>query len=168
MNLRLVFSRATSWAAAATAAVTAAAMCVSAPSAQAIVVQSAAARPHAAVVAATGGLSANKWGNPATDAVSKSADGTYQAAQDPGSLYTVEKAIGARGLWTKEDSTGQALTGAGVSVAVLDSGVAPVPGLDGAGKVTYGPDLSIEANGVLTQQDTFGHGTFMADRKSVV
>src|SRR6185436_17287068 len=25
-----------------------------------------------------------------------------------------------------------------------------------------GPDLSIEANGVLTQQDTFGHGTFMA------
>jgi len=28
--------------------------------------------------------------------------------------------------------------------------------------VAYGPDLSIEANGVLTQQDTFGHGTFMA------
>src|SRR5665811_2030840 len=84
MDLRLVFSRTTSWAAAATAA----AMCVSAPSAQAIVGQGAAAAPHAAVVAATGGFSASKWGNPAADAVSKSSDGTYQAAQDPGSLFT--------------------------------------------------------------------------------
>ena len=150
MDLRLVFSRTTSWAAAATAAATAAAMCVSAPSAQAIVGQGVAARPHAAVVAATGGFSASKWGNPAADAVSKSADGTYQAAQDPGSLFTVDKAIGARKLWAQTDASGQPLTGRGVSVAVLDSGVAPVAGLDGAGKVSFGPDLSIEDNGVLT------------------
>ena len=35
-------------------------------------------------------------------------------------------------------------------------------GLGGSGKVSYGPDLSIEGNGVLSDQDTFGHGTFMA------
>ena len=94
--------------------------------------------------------------------MSKDSYGKNQAAQDPGSLFTVEKAIGARGLWAKKDTSGRQLTGQGVSVAVLDSGVAAVAGLSGAGKVTYGPDLSIEANGVLTQQDTFGHGTFMA------
>jgi serine protease AprX len=54
------------------------------------------------------------------------------------------------------------VTGQGVGVALLDSGVAKVPGLDAVGKVTHGPDLSIEGNGVLTRQDTFGHGTFMA------
>ena len=114
------------------------------------------------VVGTTNGFSGAKWGDRTADAVSKSANGTYQAAQDPGSLFTVEKAIGARGLWAQTDASGRQLTGRGVSVAVLDSGVAPVAGLDGAGKVSFGPDLSIEGNGVLTQQDTFGHGTFMA------
>jgi serine protease AprX len=74
----------------------------------------------------------------------------------------VGKAIGARTLWASKDSLGRPLTGQGVSVAVLDSGVSPVAGLSGTGKVTFGPDLSIEGNGVLTHQDTFGHGTFMA------
>src|SRR5674476_257706 len=101
-------------------------------------------------------------GDPTADAVSKDSYGKNQAAQDPGSLFTVDKAIGARKLWSQTDASGLQLTGRGVSVAVLDSGVAPVAGLDGAGKVSFGPDLSIEGNGVLTQQDTFGHGTFMA------
>jgi serine protease AprX len=114
------------------------------------------------VVSTTGGLSGGRWGNPAADRVSKDASGTYQAKKDPGSLYNVDKAIGARGLWADEDTTGRALTGQGVSVALLDSGVSQVADLGGAGKVTFGPDLSIEGNGVLTQQDTFGHGTFMA------
>src|SRR5664280_1562169 len=162
MDLKFVFSRATRWGAGATAVATAAAMCVSASSAQAVAGRGVSPRSGAMVVAASGGLSAVRWGNPTADAMSKGADGTYQAAQDPGSLFNVDKAIGARKLWSKQDSSGQALTGQGVDVAVLDSGVAPVPGLDGAGKVTYGPDLSIEGNGVLTQQDTFGHGTFMA------
>ena len=35
-------------------------------------------------------------------------------------------------------------------MAVLDSAINPVPGLYGAGKVTYGPDLSIKANGPLS------------------
>ena len=34
--------------------------------------------------------------------------------------------------------------------------------MDGPGKLSYGPDLSVEGNGALTDQDTFGHGTFMA------
>src|ERR1035437_4725159 len=161
MNLKSAFLCSTRFGAA-TAAATAVAMCLPASSAQVVVGEGASAGSAAMVVTTTGGFSGARWGDPTADRASKDAYGNYQAAQDPGSLYTVEKAIGARGLWTKEDSTGQALTGAGVSVAVLDSGVAPVPGLDGAGKVTYGPDLSIEANGVLTQQDTFGHGTFMA------
>src|ERR1035437_700448 len=161
MNLKSAFLCSARFGAA-TAAATAVAMCLPASSAQVVVGEGASAGSAAMVVTTTGGFSGARWGDPTADRASKDAYGNYQAAQDPGSLYTVEKAIGARGLWTKEDSTGQALTGAGVSVAVLDSGVAPVPGLDGAGKVTYGPDLSIEANGVLTQQDTFGHGTFMA------
>ena len=34
--------------------------------------------------------------------------------------------------------------GRGIDVAVIDSGVAPVPGLDGKDKVLHGPDLSFE------------------------
>jgi serine protease AprX len=137
-------------------------MCVSAFPAQAVAGDGASATSHATVVSTTGGFSGHRWGDPAVDAVSKDAYGKHQAAKDPGSLYTVENAIGARGLWAQKDASGRSLTGQGVSVAVLDSGVSPVAGLDGAGKVTFGPDLSIEGNGVLTQQDTFGHGTFMA------
>jgi len=162
MNQELVFSRTTRWGAAATAAATAVVMGFSATSAQAVVGQSAPTRSSAAVVSATGGLSGGKWGNPTADRISKDALGTYQAKKDPGSLFTVDKAIGARGLWADEDTSGRALTGQGVSVALLDSGVSQVAGLDGAGKVAFGPDLSIEGNGVLTQQDTYGHGTFMA------
>ncbi|MFI5042653.1 MAG: S8 family serine peptidase, partial [Acidimicrobiales bacterium] len=54
-------------------------------------------------------------------------------------------------------------TGQGVDVAVIDTGVAPVPGLNSPGKVVYGPDLSLESqNPSLTNFDTNGHGTFMA------
>src|SRR3954468_242553 len=108
------------------------------------------------------GFEGGKWGDPTADAVSKDAYGKNQAQQDSGSLYTVEKAVGARNLWSKKDSAQQQVTGQGVGVAVLDSGVNKVPGLDAAGKVSYGPDLSIEVNGPFTQADTFGHGTFMA------
>jgi serine protease AprX len=112
--------------------------------------------------AAASGFSGGKWGNATTDAVSKNAYGQNAAQQDPGSLFTIEKAIGARNIWTKHDASGRNVTGHGVGVALLDSGVSQVPGLDAAGKVTFGPDLSIEGNGVLANQDTFGHGTFMA------
>ena len=110
----------------------------------------------------TSGFSGSRWGDSSADAVSKDAYGNHDAKRDPGSLYTVGMAIGARDTWKKQDDTGRSVTGQGVGVALLDSGVAQVPGLDAAGKVTFGPDLSIEGNGVLIHQDTFGHGTFMA------
>src|SRR4029079_11488436 len=50
-----------------------------------------------------------------------------------------------------------------IDVAIIDSGVAPVMGLDGRNKVVYGPDLSLESQApALTNLDTLGHGTLMA------
>jgi serine protease AprX len=168
MDLKSAMLRSTRWGFAAAAAATAAALCL--PSGTAAVSAAGAhqsangssQRAAATAKPAASGFSGGKWGDTTADAVSKDSYGKNQAEKDPGSLFTVEKAIGARGLWTKKDKSGRQLTGQGVAVAVLDSGVNQVAGLDGAGKVTYGPDLSIESNGSLTQQDTFGHGTFMA------
>lgn len=102
------------------------------------------------------------WGGKTDDQVA-AASGQYQAAADPGSLYTVTGAIGARQVWGQKDSNGRAITGQGVSVALLDSGVAPVAGLDAAGKIVQGPDLSLETNSPdLQGLDDFGHGTFLA------
>ena len=103
-----------------------------------------------------------RWGDALADALSLDLLGHNNAAADPGSLYTVEKAIGARSVWQQRDSASRQITGKGVTVALLDSGTAPVAGLDAPGKLAFGPDLSIEANGVLTDQDTFGHGTHLA------
>ena len=53
--------------------------------------------------------------------------------------------------------------GTGVDVAVIDTGVAPVDGLDGIDKVLHGPDLSFEAASPdAAYLDTYGHGTHMA------
>jgi hypothetical protein len=47
-------------------------------------------------------------------------------------------------------------------VAVIDSGVAPVPDLDDPDKLYHGPDVSFEAyEPELAQLDTYGHGTHM-------
>ncbi|MEO6144798.1 MAG: S8 family serine peptidase [Dermatophilaceae bacterium] len=162
MHPKRLTSRTTRWVVAVAAVATAAAVCVPAAQAPVVTGAGASARAVAIVAGPIRGFDGGKWGDATADAVSKDAYGKNQAEKDPGSLFMVAKAIGARGLWGKKDGSGRQLTGQGVGVAVLDSGVAQVAGLDGAGKVTYGPDLSIEANGVLTQQDTFGHGTFMA------
>src|SRR5450631_616189 len=160
--MKLVYPRTTRQGAASLAVATAAAMCISATPAPAFAGQGTSPGSQAMAHATTGGFSGARWGDPTVDKLSKDSYGRHDAAKDPGSLYTVENAIGARGLWAKKDAAGRSLTGQGVSVALLDSGVSQVAGLDAAGKVTFGPDLSIEGNGVLTQQDTFGHGTFMA------
>jgi serine protease AprX len=163
MDLRLMCLLTARSGAAVTAAVAAAAICVPAALVQVVADHGTVGDSHAVATSATGGLSSDKWGDSQDDALSKGDSGAYQAEKDPGSLYTVSEAIGARDLWTKKDQSGRVLTGQNVGVAVLDSGVSPVAGLNGAGKVTSGPDLSIEGNGTLTQQqDTFGHGTFMA------
>ena len=103
------------------------------------------------------------WGDSKADKEALGWYGKNEAKKDPGSLYTITDAIGARGVWGANDASGQAVTGRGVTVAVLDSGVSAVPGLDAPGKVIQGPDLSLEANGAeLPDSDTFGHGTHMA------
>jgi serine protease AprX len=62
-----------------------------------------------------------------------------------------------------DDSRTAALTGKGIGVALIDSGIAPVKGLNQPGKVINGPDLSFESQAPnLRQLDTFGHGTHMA------
>ncbi|MCW2621762.1 MAG: peptidase and in kexin sedolisin [Frankiales bacterium] len=81
---------------------------------------------------------------------------TWTASGDPGSLYNVATATGARAAWSST-------TGRGIDVAVIDSGVTPVAGLDTAGKLLQGPDLSFDTNVPgLRSLDGFGHGTHMA------
>jgi serine protease AprX len=79
-----------------------------------------------------------------------------QVAQ-AGSLYTIANQVtGASAMWDV------GYTGQGIDVAVIDSGVVPVKGLDDPGKVVYGPDLTLETNGSAKQKDTYGHGTHMS------
>jgi serine protease AprX len=78
-------------------------------------------------------------------------------------MNEVNGAIGTPAVWAKNDAAGRKLTGQGVGVALVDSGIAPVKGLGQAGKVINGPDLSVESQAAnLRNQDTFGHGTHMA------
>ncbi len=53
--------------------------------------------------------------------------------------------------------------GAGVDIALVDSGITPVGPLARAGKVVDGPDFSADANDPrLRNLDAFGHGTHLA------
>jgi serine protease AprX len=88
---------------------------------------------------------------------SSGANAPYSAASDPNSMAATTAYTGAQQWWSA------GYTGSGIDVAVIDTGVAPVPGLDAPGKVTHGPDLSLESQASnLTRLDTNGHGTFMA------
>ena len=80
---------------------------------------------------------------------------------DAGSLWSVAQTIGATGFWQR------GYTGQNVDVAVIDTGVAPLPQL--AGRLVNGPDLSFDAgreyaggNTALDGIDAFGHGTHIA------
>jgi serine protease AprX len=97
-------------------------------------------RPSAAGVRGDGGWS---WDSGSTDG-----GGT--------SMRNVRSIINAAA------GTAATLTGQGVGVALIDTGVAPVPGLP-AGQLVHGPDLSFESqSSQLRYLDTYGHGTHMA------
>jgi serine protease AprX len=86
-----------------------------------------------------------------------SLSGSYDPSADDYSMRNVERAVRATKMW---DS---GYTGAGVDIALIDSGVAPVEGLSVPGKIVYGPDLSFESQAPnLRRLDTSGHGTHMA------
>lgn len=107
---------------------------------------------------------AAKWGDSATDGNAKNSKGKNVASQDAGSLATIVTTTGARGLWQTKGPDGRAITGQGVTVALIDTGIdSRVPGLNAPGKVLMGPDLSLETNSAdLRGKDTFGHGTHLA------
>jgi serine protease AprX len=72
-------------------------------------------------------------------------------------LASVEQSVGAQQAW-QAGANGQ-----GIDVAVLDTGVTPVPGLDGKDKLVNGPDLSFDSQNENTRYlDGYGHGTAMA------
>ena len=55
-------------------------------------------------------------------------------------------------------------TGAGIDVALVDSGVSPVTGLNAKNKVVNGPDISFDsqAKNKDAYVDNYGHGTHIA------
>ena len=67
----------------------------------------------------------------------------------------VASAVGADQLWSR------GITGKGVGVALIDTGVVPVQGLT-SGNVVNGPDLSFESQSPSPYLDGFGHGTHLA------
>ena len=82
---------------------------------------------------------------------------TYDPRLDGYSMKAMTENIGATAFWDA------GFTGAGVDVAVIDTGVAPVEGLATPDKIVNGPDLSLESQAPnLEHLDTNGHGTFIA------
>ena len=81
---------------------------------------------------------------------------SYDPSADPNGLLALQAIVGTRLGWHKG-------TGAGVDVALIDSGVTPVAGLSDPGKVINGPDLTAQSQDPATSHlDTYGHGTNIA------
>jgi serine protease AprX len=66
-------------------------------------------------------------------------NGDFDPERDFGSLFRAARVLDAEKAWD------HGLTGRGVDVALLDSGVAPVKGLDDPGKIVNAVDVSTEA-----------------------
>jgi serine protease AprX len=81
----------------------------------------------------------------------------FDPAAETGSMTNITRITGAQALWRR------GITGRGVDVALIDTGVAPVPGLLDATKIVAGPDLSFESGRSATRYlDRYGHGSHMA------
>jgi serine protease AprX len=80
----------------------------------------------------------------------------YDPAHNKGSLWQVKEVVQANAM----NKAG--FTGKGIGVALIDTGVTEVPGLD-TGNVFYGPDLSFDSQDPgLEKRDAYGHGTHLA------
>src|SRR3954449_4498076 len=80
----------------------------------------------------------------------------YDAVGDKGSLYNIAEVVGAHASYSA------GYTGKGIGVALIDTGVAPVPGLT-SGNVVHGPDLSFDSQQPdFAHLDAYGHGTHLA------
>ena len=84
--------------------------------------------------------------------------GNYGHGTYAGSMFwVVNKMTNAAEYWS------QGITGAGVDIALIDTGVAPVDGLIYPGKVINGADLSFDSQADnLRYLDGNGHGTHLA------
>ena len=91
--------------------------------------------------------------------------GYWVPKHDHGSMWSVTQQTGAQDVWGKSDPNNddRKLTGHGVGVALIDTGIAPVEGLTSESKIVNGPDLSFESQAANTRYlDGYGHGTHMA------
>ncbi len=89
-----------------------------------------------------------------------SRDGALDLKSDPGADAA---AASTEVLRTATGADASAFDGAGVGVALLDSGAVDVGGLGRPGALVHGPDFSSEGSKpALAGLDTFGHGTHLA------
>ncbi|MCW2502067.1 MAG: alkaline serine protease, partial [Actinomycetia bacterium] len=87
----------------------------------------------------------------------------WRADADQNSMFNITTSTGAKGIWQRKDAAGNYIDGKGIGIALIDSGIAPVKGLDDKNRIINGPDLSFESQAPnLRHLDTFGHGTHMA------
>jgi serine protease AprX len=106
------------------------------------------------------GVPATAMTSPEGSGGTRRAGGGWSADEWPSSGGTTLKTV--RSIIKADSGAAAALTGQGVGIAVIDTGVAPVTGLP-AGQLVNGPDLSFESQSAqLRYLDTFGHGTHMA------
>ena len=77
-------------------------------------------------------------------------------------MYSLTARAGIQAAWNKR-VIDKEVTGKDITVAVIDTGVAPVAGLDGNEKIVNGPDLSFDGQTAGSRYlDGFGHGSHMA------
>jgi serine protease AprX len=109
--------------------------------------------PSAVAALTTGALTVAAFG--AAPASANTAGLGYDPLANKGSLYHIAEVVGAH------DSYAAGYTGQGVGVALIDTGVTEVPGLD-TGNVVHGPDLSFDSQvPELRHKDAYGHGTHL-------
>ena len=106
----------------------------------------------------TGNNGTDWWSSSTSSQPSTDASGSlgYDVTSAKGSLWQIKETVEANLLHQA------GFTGKGVGVALIDTGVTEVRGLD-TGNVYYGPDLSFDSQDPeLASKDAYGHGTHLA------